>query len=175
MGDRLVYYAPMQPAENRSPSARERILFTAHELFYRDGIRATGVDRLIAQAHVTKTTFYRHFPSKNDLVIAFLNYRHELWRGWFISRLQHHGNDVEAICPALSEWFDSDDFRGCAFINSLSELAGTLPEIIEISRHHKDDMVNIIADILPPSAQSGKVAHAMALAVDGTIIRAQID
>jgi len=48
--------------------ARERILLTAHELFYRDGIRATGIDRVIAESGVTKVTFYRHFPSKNDLI-----------------------------------------------------------------------------------------------------------
>eukprot|EP01031_Cornospumella_fuschlensis_P009142 gene9142-11228_t len=54
--------------------ARDRILVTAHDLFYRDGIRATGIDRIIAESGVAKLTFYRHFPSKDELVKAFLNY-----------------------------------------------------------------------------------------------------
>ena len=57
--------------------ARERILVTAHELFYRDGLRATGIDRLIAESGVAKLTFYRHFPSKDDLIRTFLDYRHQ--------------------------------------------------------------------------------------------------
>ncbi|WP_394700542.1 TetR/AcrR family transcriptional regulator [Thiomicrorhabdus sp.] len=65
--------------------ARERILLTAHDLFYREGIRATGIDRLIREAGVTKVTFYRHFPSKNDLILAFLHYRHQRWMDWFAS------------------------------------------------------------------------------------------
>ncbi|MBC8948429.1 hypothetical protein Xets_01100 [Xenorhabdus sp. TS4] len=68
--------------------ARERILKTAHMLFYRDGIRATGIDRIIKESEVTKVTFYRHFPSKNDLILAFLDYRHELWIQWFKKSLQ---------------------------------------------------------------------------------------
>ena len=156
-------------------NARERILFTAHELFYRDGIRATGVDRLIARAEVTKTTFYRHFPSKNELVMAFLTFRHERWRSWFISQLEAHGNGIEAVCPALAEWFESDDFRGCAFINSLEELGGELPQIVEITRLHKDDLANIIAGIVPTIKDREKKAQAITLAIDGAIIRAQFD
>ena len=71
--------------------ARERILVTAHALFYRDGIRATGVDRLIAESGVAKLTFYRHFPSKDDLVRAFLDYRHERWMAWLVDALGRHG------------------------------------------------------------------------------------
>ena len=63
-----------------TPSARDRILRTAHDLFYRDGIRATGIDRVIAESGVAKLTFYRHFPSKNDLIRAYLDYRHQRWR-----------------------------------------------------------------------------------------------
>src|SRR3954470_24343514 len=67
--------------------ARERILVTSHDLFYRAGIRATGIDRVIAASGVTKVTFYRHFPSKDDLVRAFLDHRHGLWMAWFVDAL----------------------------------------------------------------------------------------
>ncbi|HFJ8955946.1 TPA: TetR/AcrR family transcriptional regulator, partial [Serratia liquefaciens] len=61
---------------------RQRILLTAHDLFYRDGVRATGIDRIISESGVAKVTFYRHFPSKNELIEAFLAYRHEQWLSW---------------------------------------------------------------------------------------------
>jgi len=159
----------------QSRPARERILLTAHELFYRKGIRATGIDRVIAESGVTKVTFYRHFPSKNDLILAFLEYRHQHWMAWFVDALQRHGGDAAALAPALAEWFRDNNFRGCAFINSVGELGGTLPEVVVIARRHKQGMVNVIADLLPPSARRKKDAQAMAMAVDGAIIRAQFD
>jgi AcrR family transcriptional regulator len=159
----------------KPPGARERILLTAHGLFYREGIRATGIDRVIAEAGVTKATFYRHFPSKNDLVLEFLEYRHQHWMAWFVDALCRHGNGTEAISPALAEWFGSEEFRGCAFINSLGELAAVLPEIVEVTRNHKRDMTSVIANLLPSSRRRQQDAEALALAVDGAIIRAQFD
>ena len=158
-----------------SLSARERILVSAHDLFYKNGIRATGVDLLIAQAKVTKTTFYRHFPSKNDLIIAFLKYRHERWRNWFVDCLERHGDNLDAICPCLAEWFDSDNFRGCAFINSVVEMSSVIPEVAEISRDHKQDIGDIITALLPKSPHQKEDAVAIVLAIDGAIIRAQFD
>ena len=103
--------------------ARERILLTAHDLFYADGIRATGIDRVIAEAGVTKVTFYRHYPSKDDLVRAFLDYRHDRWMAWFIDALARHGaregDGLFALGPALAEWFGQGGYRGCAFINTV--------------------------------------------------------
>jgi AcrR family transcriptional regulator len=159
----------------QTPGARERILLAAHDLFYREGIRATGVDRVIAASGVAKLTFYRHFPSKNDLVRAFLEHRHRHWMSWFADALARHGNDSRALVPALAEWFQDADFRGCAFINTVGELAGDLPEVVEIARRHKDDMADAIAGLLPASAQREALARTLAVAVDGAIIRAQFD
>jgi AcrR family transcriptional regulator len=163
------------PTTSPAPSARERILLTAHDLFYREGIRATGIDRVIAESGVTKVTFYRHFPSKNHLVQEFLEYRHQRWMAWFIDALARHGGGSKAITPALAEWFRDKNFRGCAFINSVGELGGTLPEVMEISRRHKQDMANVIASLLPPSQYQKHDAQALALAIDGATIRAQFD
>lgn len=152
--------------------ARDRILRTAHDLFYRDGIRATGIDRLIAESGVTKVTFYRHFPSKNDLIRAFLAHRHERWMAWFTDALRRHGSErkgIDALVPALAEWFGDTSFRGCAFINSVAEL----PEMADIAREHKAQMTAAIASLLPPSRQRARDAQAVALAVDGAIVQAQ--
>lgn len=158
-----------------TPSARERILLTAHDLFYREGIRATGIDRVIADSGVAKVTFYRHFPSKNILIRAFLEYRHQRWMAWLIDALQRHGGGIKALSPALAEWFTDQSFRGCAFINSVGELGKTLPEVLEITRRHKDEMTAVIANLLPISQHRNQYAQALALAVDGAIIRAQYD
>lgn len=160
---------------SRTPSARERILLTAHDLFYREGIRAIGINRVIAESGVTKVAFYRHFPSKDDLIRAFLESRHQRWMAWFIDALQRHGGGIAALAPALSECFRDEDFRGCAFINSVCEPGRALPEAVAIGRRHKQEMTFVISCLLPPSAQREQDAQALALAVDGAIIRAQLD
>ena len=161
-----------RPPRTSSP-ARDRILLTAHELFYRDGIRTTGVDRVIERANVTKVTFYRHFKSKNDLIVAYLMYRHERWMRWFTTTLQSNGGTLKALVPTMAEWFRSPDYRGCAFINGVSEIAPALPVVAEITRRHKADMRSAIINLLPPGRRRASVGHALALAVDGSIVQAQ--
>lgn len=158
--------------------ARERILVTAHELFYRDGIRATGVDRLIAASGVAKLTFYRHFPSKDDLVRAFLEHRHQRWMAWFVDALGRHGaaagGGLAPLAAALDEWFADPAFRGCAFINAVGEVAGMLPDVVATASRHKQEMVQVIEGLLPPGPDRPELAQAAALAVDGAIVRAQM-
>lgn len=158
--------------------ARERILLAAHELFYRDGIRATGVDRLIAESGVAKLTFYRHFASKDELVRAFLDYRHERWMAWFVDALGRHGavagGGLAPLVPALAEWFASPTFRGCAFINTVVELGGSLPGVADTALRHKLDMVQVMANLLPDAPGAQALADAAALAVDGAMLRAQM-
>ena len=159
-------------------SARDRILLTAHDLFYKEGIRATGIDRVIAESGVAKLTFYRHFPSKHALVLAFLDYRHTRWMNWFNDALQRHGGAARgaaALAPALAEWLGSAEYRGCAFINSVGELGGSEPDVAAIARAHKQDMVAAIAALMPGSRTRVRDADMLGLLVDGAIIRAQMD
>jgi AcrR family transcriptional regulator len=153
--------------------ARERILLTAHDLFYREGIRSTGIDTVIERAQVTKVTFYRHFKSKNELILAYLEYRHERWMRWFTGALQRHGATLKALAPTIAEWFRSPEYRGCAFINGVSEIAPALPQVAEITRRHKADMQKAIAALLPPGRNRESLARSLALAVDGSIVQAQ--
>jgi AcrR family transcriptional regulator len=150
-----------------------RILLTAHDLFYRDGIRATGIDRVIAESGVAKKTFYRYFPSKDDLIVAFLEYRHDNWINWFRDALARHGGTLDALVPALAEWFGGETYRGCAFINAVVEVGGTLPQALDISRRHKRDMTAAIRTLMPSSRTAKADAQALALAVDGAIVAAQ--
>lgn len=177
--DRPVYnpsmpLAPLSvPAATPDQPARERILWTAYALFYRHGVRATGVDRVIGESGVTKVTLYRHFPSKNDLVEAFLAERHARWMEWFDAALHRHGDGLHALAPALAEWLGDEDFRGCAFLNSTAELGDTVPAVAALTRQHKQDMAARIARLLPPSPARDMHAQMLALAVDGAIVHAQ--
>ncbi len=159
--------------------ARERILRTAHDLFYAEGLRATGIDRVIAEAGVTKVTFYRHFPSKNDLILAYLNLRHEQWMTWFTDALARHGGEsqgAKALPPVMKEWFSGEalgGFRGCAFLNGVSEMGPAIPAVVEATRQHKQQMTDAIEALLPQSGQRRQTAEALAIAVDGAIVQAQ--
>lgn len=162
-----------------TPSARDRILLTAHHLFYRFGIRATGIDRIIQEAGVTKVTFYRHFPSKDALIMAFLDYRHQHWLAAL--RQSMHASISAGISPAmalsvfLKHWLSDLSFRGCAFINTTVEMAETLPETLSISQKHKQDVVDCLAQYLPATAQGRMQAEMLVMLMDGAIVKAQRD
>lgn len=176
--DVVTMLAPVAAAEREALPAKERILLTAYALFYQEGIRATGIDRVIAESGVTKVTFYRHYPSKNELIRAFLAYRHEHWLAWFTAALQRHGGastGLAALVPTLAEWLGSADYRGCAFINTVVELGGSLPDAVDIAREHKAAMTLAIAALLPDTPSRLADAQAAAQAVDGAIVQAQID
>jgi AcrR family transcriptional regulator len=108
-------------------SARERILDTAYELFSRHGTRAVGVDRIIAECGIAKMTLYRNFPSKDELILAFLERRDELWtRAWLQAETQRRGSTpaqrLLAIFDTFEGWFHQTDFEGCSFINVMLEV-----------------------------------------------------
>ena len=116
---------PPEPVDNGAAAvadARERTLLTAYELFRTDGVTAVGVDRIVADAGVAKTTLYRHFHSKEDLVLAVLDRHEQVWtHGWFERVSQHGGGTPEvkilAIFDAFDEWFRQETYRGCLFTN----------------------------------------------------------
>jgi len=172
-------YATMTPAKKKaafkSAAAKDKVLLTAHDLFYQDGVRATGIDLIIKESCVTKATFYRHYPSKNLLIMAFLERHHTLWIDWFANHLDQQKNILSGVSEAMTEWFNDDDFRGCAFMNSVSELAKELPEVVEKCQAHKQAMTDLILDKLPRSISSGQNATAIAMAIDGAILKAQYE
>ena len=122
--------------------ARQRIIETAERLFYAEGIRAVGIDRIIAESAVAKMTLYNHFASKDDLVLTVLKYREEKFDGMFERWMDRHvkkGMDrIEAFFAALKDWFMSPGFRGCAFINASVELADAQHAASQFSAQHKD-------------------------------------
>lgn len=114
------------------PEARERILDSSYELFSQRGIRSVGVDELVENAGVAKATLYRHFPSKDDLVLAFLEAREDRWtRGLVEAGAKSRGSTPEeqllAIFDVFDEWFRREEFEACSFINVLLEMGPAHP------------------------------------------------
>jgi AcrR family transcriptional regulator len=122
--------------------AHERILATAYELFSRRGIQAVGIDEIIETAGVAKATLYRHFPSKDDLVLAFLQRREDVWtHGWVEREARSRADDPEDI---FDEWFRSDDFEASVFINVLFEMGPSHPTG-RASIHYLENVRGVVA------------------------------
>ncbi len=176
--ERSVYNAVMPSAKSSSDALppRERILVAAHALFYQEGIRATGVDRIIEQACVSKVTFYRQYPSKDELIRAYLDYRHGMWMSWFETSLRHALGQGESAAQALSTtlrgWFSRADFRGCAFLNAAAELGSSDPKILKVVRQHKQEMASVLDSLLTGDATP--VGPELSLVIDGAIVHAQM-
>lgn len=154
---------------------------TAEKLFYAEGIRAVGIDRIIAEAGVAKMSLYNHFSSKDDLVLAVLQYREEKITRFFDSATQKFVDDgldrLQAFFSALKEWFDSKGFRGCAFINAVVELADPRHPASEFSMHHKELFHQMIGRIMEETHGSKAAAFvpAVSLMVEGAIVTAMMD
>jgi AcrR family transcriptional regulator len=124
-----------------SGSARARILDAAYQLFSREGIRAIGVDRVVAEAGVAKMTLYRHFASKEELVLAFLELRGERWsRDWLQAEAERLAPDPSGralvMFDLLDEWFHSEDFEGCSFVNTLLEIHDKSDPVHQAAARH---------------------------------------
>lgn len=163
-------------AKHSTPA--ERILKTADKLFYQDGIRAVGVDRLIAESGVAKASFYRAFPSKDDLVAAWLDVRDQQWRAWLqnaLEQLAPHPQDKPlAVFDALDTRFRQSTYRGCAFINTIAELARLDHPCAHAARRHKESVRTLLANLLKDAGYQDFEALAVIFLqlIDGAIVTA---
>jgi AcrR family transcriptional regulator len=161
--------------------ARQRILETADRLFYREGVRSVGIDRIIAEADVAKMTLYSHFPSKDDLIVAVLNYRDERVAEFFRTALERHSkrtkDGLRAFFAAFKELLESPGFRGCAFQNAAVELADPAHPGTQVVRDHKRRFAALLRGLIEQScgAAAAKLAPAVALLVEGAIVTSLID
>jgi AcrR family transcriptional regulator len=158
--------------------ARQRILETADRLFYEHGVRAVGIDRVIAEAGVAKMTLYTHFPSKDDLILAVLRHRETGVLEFFRAATARHGKKgpLKAFFAALKEWFESPGFRGCAFQNAAIELAAPEHPGAEFVRGHKQRFFELLRGIVEETVgrSAGKLAPAVSLLVEGAIVTAVV-
>lgn len=163
------------------PDARDRLLATADRLFYAEGIRAVGIDRVIAEADVAKATLYAHFPSKDDLILAVLRYREASVDSFFGEAITRHRKRIKdplrAFFAALKDWFHSPGFRGCAFQNAAVELANPDHPGTAFVRGHKKRFHETLAGLVREAVgKPGEpIIPAVAVLVEGAIVTALID
>jgi AcrR family transcriptional regulator len=161
--------------------ARQRILDTADRLFYAEGVRAVGIDRIIAESGAAKMTLYSHFRSKDDLILVVLQYREEQFMRWFGQSMERHieagESRLTALFAALKEWFETPTFRGCAFINASVELADAKHPGFLFARQHKERFHAFLARLIEEtlSAAAARLAPAIAVLIEGAIVTAVIE
>lgn len=157
---------------------RERILDTADRLFYEHGVRAVGIDRVVAEADIAKATLYAHFPSKDDLILAVLQHRETSVLEFFRVAMERNARKtpLRAFFAALKEWFESPGFRGCAFQNAAIELADPKHPGAEFVRGHKRRFSQLLEGIVVATVgkAGGKHAPAVGLLVEGAIVTAVV-
>jgi AcrR family transcriptional regulator len=159
-------------------SPRQRLLDTALRLFYSEGLNV-GIDRIIAEAGVAKASFYKHFPSKDDLIVAFLRQRHENWMKWFAARLEQLAFQrkprMKLVAEVLREWFEEPGFRGCAFINAMAS-GGLAGEAVSVAQSHKDELLDCLRALAGRAGLKapGELAEEALLIVEGAIVRAHM-
>jgi AcrR family transcriptional regulator len=162
-----------------SSAARQRILDSAYELFSRRGIRAVGIDEVITNASVAKATLYRHFDSKDALVLAFLQQREQLWtRNWVEAEARRRGDTAEeqllAIFDLFDEWFRKDDFEGCSFINVLLEMNDRESVVGKACTEHLITIRSIIRTLAEEAhlRDPDQFAHSWHILMKGSIVAA---
>jgi AcrR family transcriptional regulator len=168
------------PRTRETSEARQRVLEAADRLFYAEGVRAVGVDRIIAEAGVAKMSLYKHFPSKDDLILAVLRHREQTVLAFFASAMERHGrrtrDPLRAFFAALKEWFASPGFRGCAFQNAAIELADADHPASVFARGHKERFAAFLRGFVEQAVgrAATKVAPAVHLLVEGAIVTAVV-
>lgn len=168
----------LDPVAAVGSEARELILDSAYELFSRRGIRDVGIDEIVEHSGVAKATLHRHFRSKDELVLAFLVRREELWtREWLEAEARRRGETAEeqllAIFDVFDGWFRQGDFAGCSFINVLLEMGNGHP-VGTASAEFLENIRSLIArfaeeaDLREPEA----FAHSWHILMKGSIVAA---
>ncbi|GAA2788445.1 TetR/AcrR family transcriptional regulator [Kitasatospora sp. CM 4170] len=158
--------------------ARARLLSTAEDLFYAEGVRAVGVDRILSVSGVGRASFYRHFASKDDLVVAVLQGRDTRWREWLRDCVDARELPPEerplAVFDALAERFARRDFRGCAFVNTMIEAADRDSAAHRVAAGHKAAVTDYLDQLLTDAGYRDHTALAehLVLLIDGAIVTA---
>lgn len=155
---------------------RERILDVASDLFYQKGVQAVGVDAIIAQAEVARMSFYRHFKSKEGLVLACLARRDEGFRSWFETEVERLAPDPRdrplAVFDVLALRFATEDYRGCVFINTMVESADREHGVHQVAAGHKARFQKYLANLLRDAGFEADLAPDLLLLFDGAVVTA---
>lgn len=161
-------------------SRRDQLVDTALELFYREGFHATGVDRIVAEAGVAKMTLYKHFRSKDELILAALRRRDEAWRNWFVREVERRASGPRdrllALYDALGAWFADERFHGCMFVNAAAEYADPADPIRTAAAEHKRLVAGYVRELAARAGarEADRLAGRLMLLLEGAIVMAYV-
>lgn len=158
---------------------REHLVKTALELFYKDGFHSTGIDKILRESGVAKMTLYKHFRSKDDLILAALQERDRQFREWFVKELESMAKSPQekllATFDVLELWFQGD-FRGCMFINASAEFSDKNEDIHRFSGEHKKLMIDYLTEIAKAAEvpDPATLAFQLSVLMEGAIVLAHV-
>jgi AcrR family transcriptional regulator len=163
-----------------APDVRQRILDTASALFYERGVRAVGVDLVVADSGVAKTSLYRHFRTKDDLIVAFLEREDvEFWAQWDEVAARHAGDpagEIEAHMRWIGKRLARANYRGCPQINVAAEFAEADHPAREVARRHMQSMRRRLAELARAlgAARPNDLAAQLGVLVNGAFVSASM-
>ena len=157
-----------------SNETRDIILDVAEKLIYRNGIAATGMDLLVKTAGVSRKSIYRYFANKDDLVTAALRRRDERWMHWFSSEVDKAPTPTARLLnlfSVLKGWFDSEGFRGCAFINTSGETGDPNDPVRQVAKLHKQKLLDYVTRLCIEQGVENPdaLARQILILIDGAI------
>ncbi|MGI9409025.1 MAG: TetR/AcrR family transcriptional regulator [Hyphomicrobiaceae bacterium] len=162
------------------PTKREELVQKALQAFYRNGFHATGMDMLVAETGISKTSMYKHFRTKEELILAVLQLRDENFRTWLYRRMEELADtpreQLLAMFDALEEWFAETGYRGCMFIKASSEFQEASDPIHKQSAEHKRLLEKHIAKLAKRAGLSkpNALARQLLLLKEGAIVTAHL-
>ncbi|MDC6363819.1 MULTISPECIES: TetR/AcrR family transcriptional regulator [Flavobacteriaceae] len=125
----------------QNQDVRDRILITADRLFQEQGFNETGINQIISEANIAKASLYYHFKSKEDLCVAYLQRRNEIWNKAFYEFLRDKNKKALSAFDFLADRNIADDFRGCSFLNMLSETSPEKKLVYDEIQNHKSGLL----------------------------------
>ncbi|ALV45216.1 TetR family transcriptional regulator [Arthrobacter alpinus] len=167
----------------RKRPARERLMAAAAELFYAHGMTATGIDAITDKAGVARKSLYNNFASKDDLIVAYIQARHQEWLGLYEHRSAGAASGRDQVLAVFDAYIDHaeaayiDGFRGCGLLNAAAELPASAPGRVAV-REHKEEVESILgtglAEILDPD-RAASLAEQLSFILEGAVARAGLE
>jgi AcrR family transcriptional regulator len=161
-------------------SARERILNAAYDLFSRHGLQSVGINSVVEHSGVAKRTLYRHFASKDELIVEFLRMREERWtKAWLLRQVEERATEPQerllAIFDVLHEWFQDEELEGCSFINVLLEVDDRSSPVRQATVEHLATIRRFLEELATQAGveRPDDFARRWGILVKGSIVAAQ--
>lgn len=161
----------------QTDALRRKLLDAAEQLFYARGVQAVGMDEIRSASGLPLRRIYQMYPTKEELVVAFLDRRDVSWRGRLAGYVEGIGDPrgrVLGVFDWLDAWFGEPGFRGCAWVNAYGELGATSQAVAEAVREHKDAFHAYVSGLARDAGASDPLADAVWLLAEGAIVSAAI-